>query len=133
MEVTKDLEPEAEIEIIRIIQDAIFRTLRKADIIARWDQANFAFLLTHTSFENAKIPTQRVKKNVLQDISVQMPSLSSLMPHMGMCEFDPEQDQTPESFFAGAMPKKAAPKPNKELPPLSVISTPQTKRSEASG
>lgn len=64
-EVTKDFHPEEEIEIIRVIQNAIFRTLRKADIIARWNRANFAFLLTHTAYENAKIPAQRVQKNVL--------------------------------------------------------------------
>jgi diguanylate cyclase (GGDEF)-like protein len=129
-EVTKDLQPEEEIQIIRIIQDAIFRTLRKADIIARWNRANFAFLLTHTSFENAKIPTQRVQKNVLQDISVQMPSLGPLMPQMGVCGFDPDQDQTPESFFAGAMPKKAAPKLKEVKPPSTDVSSPQMEKRE---
>ena len=132
-EVTKDLLPEEEIEIIRIVQDAIFRTLRKADIIARWNRANFTFLLTHTSFENAKIPTQRVQKNVLQDISVQMPSLGLLMPHMGMCEFDPERNQTPESFFADAMPKKATPKLKEVKSPLTGIPFPQKDKNEANG
>ena len=130
-EITKDLQPEEEIQIIRIIQDAIFRTLRKADIIARWNRANFAFLLTHTSFENSKIPTERVQKNVLQDISVQMPSLGPLIPHMGMCEFDPEQDQAPESFFADAMPKKATPKLKEVKNPQTSISPPQMERNEA--
>lgn len=132
-DVTRDLLPEEEVEIVRIIQDAIFRTLRKADIIARWNRANFAFLLTHTSFENAKIPMQRVQKNVLQDISIQMPSLGLLRPHMGMCGFDPEKAQTPESFFADAMPENASPKPNDGRSPLSVIAFPQSKRHEASG
>ena len=132
-EVTKDLLPEEEIEIIRVIQNAIFRTLRKADIIARWNQANFAFLLTHTSFENAKIPAQRVQRNVLQDISAQMPSMGLLTPHMGMCGFDPEQDQTSESFFAGAMPKKAAPKLKEVKPPSTDVSSSQMERKEVSG
>lgn len=132
-EVTKDLHSEEEIGIIRIIQNAIFRTLRKADIIARWKGANFAFLLTHTSYENAKIPTQRVQKNVLQDISVQMPSLGPLTSHMGMCEFDPEQNQTPESFFANAMPKKSNPKPKEAPAPLSAVSSRETERKEVNG
>ena len=132
-EVTRDLHAETEIEIIRIIQNAIFRTLRKTDIIARWKGANFAFLLTHTSFENAKIPAKRVQKNVLQDISVQMPSMGLLTLHMGMCEFDPEQNQTPESFFTGAMPKKASLKSNEDTSPSSAVSSRETKRDEVNG
>jgi len=132
-DVTRDLHTETEIEIIRIIQNAILRTLRKTDIIARWKGANFTFLLTHTSFENAKIPAQRAQKNILQDISAQMSSLGPLAPHMGMCEFDPEQDQTPESFFAHAMPKKASLKPKEDTSPLSVVSSLEGKRNEVSG
>ena len=132
-EVTKDLHPEEEIEVVRAIQNAIFRTLRKADIIARWKGGNFAFLLTHTSFENAKIPAQRVQKNVLQDISAQVPTMGPLTTHMGMCGFDPEQNQTPESFFAGAMPKKTASKPKENRSPLSTVSSLERKRNEVSG
>jgi len=132
-EVTKDLHPEEEIEIIRVVQNAIFRTLRKADIIARWNQANFAFLLTHTSFENAQIPAGRVQKNVLEDISVQIPTLVPLMPQMGMCEFDPEKDQTPESFFADAMPKKATPKLKEVKSPLKDISEPRIEGNRVKG
>ncbi len=130
-EVTKDLLPEEEMEVIRVIQNAIFRTLRKADIIARWNRANFAFLLTHTSFENAKIPAQRVQKNLLQDVSAQIPSLDPLTSHMGMCEFDPEQDQTPESFFAGAMPRKAAPNLKEVKSPSTDVPAPQMEINEA--
>jgi diguanylate cyclase (GGDEF)-like protein len=132
-EVTKDLHPEDEIEIIRVVQNAIFRTLRKADIIARWNQANFAFLLTHTSFENAKIPAGRVQKNVLEDISVQMPNLGPLKPQLGMCEFDPEKNQTPESFFADAMPKKTTPKLKEVKAPLRDNSEPQIDGSRVKG
>ena len=132
-DVTKNLHPEEEIEIVQVIQNAIFRTLRKADIIARWKGANFAFLLTHTSFENAKIPAQRVQRNVLQDIADQMPAMGPLKLHMGMCEFDPEQNQTPESFFADAMPKRPTPKVEEDTPHLSAVSSREMKRKEVNG
>jgi len=56
VEVARGVSVEDEITLIRIIQNAFMRTLRKTDIIARWNRANFAFLLTHTSLEDAKIP-----------------------------------------------------------------------------
>ncbi|MCF8129780.1 MAG: diguanylate cyclase, partial [Deltaproteobacteria bacterium] len=132
-EVTKNLHPEEEIEIIRVVQNAIFRTLRKADIIARWNQANFAFLLAHTSFENARIPAERVQKNVLEDIALQIPALGPLKPQMGMCEFDPEKDQTPESFFSRAMPKKGTPKLKEVKIPHKDISDAQIEGNRAKG
>jgi len=47
--------------------------------------------------------------------------------------FDPEQDQTPESFFAGAMPKKATPELKEVKPPSTGVSSPQTERKEVAG
>ena len=62
-----------------------------------------------------------------------MSSLGPLTPDMGMCEFDPEQNQTPESFFADAMPKKTSPKPKEDTSPLSAVSSLEKKRNEVSG
>ncbi|MCF8119906.1 MAG: diguanylate cyclase [Deltaproteobacteria bacterium] len=107
-EITQDLHVEDEIHLIRIMQNAILRTLRKTDIIARWGRANFAFLLTHTSLENAKNPILRVQQNIQADILSGMPSLNKLVPHIGMSELDLGRDQTAESFFHEAMPGASA-------------------------
>jgi len=105
-EIMKDFSTENQLGLIRIIQKAILRTMRKTDIIARWKQSGFALLLTHTTLEKAQVPVARVKKNILDDISTQMPSVGQLLPNTGICEFNPERDLTPETFFANAIPKK---------------------------
>ncbi len=107
-DITKDLRTEDEIRLIRIIQNAIMRTLRKTDFIARWKRANFVFLLTHTPYENAKTPMLRVQKNIQDDVQARMPSIGRLIARIGMSELDPERDQTPESFFDDAMPGKSS-------------------------
>lgn len=107
-DIAQELPVEDEIKLIRTMQNAILRTLRKTDIIARWNRANFAFLLSHTSLENARNPILRVQQNIQSDILSSMPSLGKLVPRIGMSELDPEGDRTAESFFQEAMPKAAA-------------------------
>lgn len=114
-ELTLDLGLEEQLGTIRTIQGAILRTMRKTDIIARWNQANFAFLLTHTTRENAAVPASRVRANILEDLGRAYPSLGNLAIHMGVCEFDPQRHQNPEEFLTEAIPKRAL-KAQEEIP-----------------
>lgn len=111
-DITANLQVEDRIDLVRIIQKAIMRTMRKTDFIARWKKADFAFLLTHTSFENARNPVIRVQKNIQEDVSAQMPLAGRLAPGIGVSELDLAGNQTAESFFAAAMPGKVPKKGN---------------------
>lgn len=96
-------------ELLKSIHGAILQTMRKTDIVARWTQANFAFLLTHTSRENAAIPASRVKTRILEDVAAACPDLGRMVVAMGVSEFNPDRHPTPEAFLNEAMPKKSPP------------------------
>jgi len=101
------LSAEDRIGLLKRIHGAILRTMRKTDIIARRNQANFVFLLTQTTRENAAIPAQRVKANILEDVTVACPGLGPLVVSMGVSEFEPERHPTPEAFLNEANPKRS--------------------------
>lgn len=107
-DIIANLQVEDRIDLVRIIQKAIMRTMRKTDFIARWKGADFAFLLTHTSLENARNPVVRVQKYILEDVSSRMPLVGRLVPRIGASELNLAGNQTAESFFAAAMPDKTA-------------------------
>jgi len=102
------LSPEDRSGLLEKIHGAILRTMRKTDIIARRTQANFVFLLTHTSRENVAVPAGRVKTNILEDVAEAFPSLGPLVISMGVSEFHPDQHSTPESFLNEAMPRRSS-------------------------
>ncbi len=95
--------------LLKSIHGAILRTMRKTDIVARRNQANFVFLLTQTTRENAAIPAQRVKANILEDVTAACPGLGPLVVSMGVSEFEPDQHPTPEAFLSGASPRRSPP------------------------
>lgn len=90
--------------LLKSIHGAILRTMRKTDIVARKTQADFVFLLSHTNKENAAIPAQRVKTNILEDVTAACPGLGPLLVSMGVSEFDPGRHATPEACLTEAMP-----------------------------
>ncbi len=105
-QITKDLSTDEVHGLIRIIQNLILKVMRKSDIVARWEMASFAFLLTHTSLEKARVSQERISKYIMNNISQHLPSSAELVMDMGISQFNPERDKTPEIFFANAKPKE---------------------------
>lgn len=89
---------------IKSVQGSIRRSMRKTDVVARWNQANFAFLLTHTALEGTREAIVRVKKNLMTDISKIGVDVKRLRLEIGLCQFNPDRDKTPELFLKYAMP-----------------------------
>ena len=67
--ITKDMDSEELNGLIKVIQTSTLRSMRKTDVVARWNQANFGFLLTHTPLEGSKAVIVRVKRNLLKDLA----------------------------------------------------------------
>ena len=101
---TRDMSAKVVNELIRLIQNAIMKLLRKSDIVARWEVASFAFLLTHTPADKARVAQERIRKVILNDLTGKLPSAMELPMEMGIRQFDPEKDRTPEALFADAQP-----------------------------
>ena len=120
--IRKQLGSQEELELIQLMQNAILKTLRKTDIIARWENCNFALLLTHTPLEKAEIPKKRLEKNILAEIEMHMPQLDRFELVLGMCDMDMEKEETAESFFSRAMPKMNTPE-NTESKPVTLVTS----------
>lgn len=104
--VTKDMDTEQLKSLIKAVQTSILRSMRKTDVVARWNQANFAFLLTHTALEGSREAIVRVKKNLLKDLSGKVLDIRQLKLDFGICQFDSNRDKTAELFLKNAMPRK---------------------------
>lgn len=102
--ITSDMSAKVADDLIRLIQNAIMKLLRKSDIVARWEVASFAFLLTHTPADKAGVAQERMRRIILNDLAGKLPSSMELPMEMGIRQFDPEKDLTPEAFFAKAQP-----------------------------
>ncbi len=113
-DLTKDLSINEVHGLIRIIKDLILRVTRKSDIVARWETASFAFLLTHAQLEKARLAQERIGKYIIKNLSRHLPSSAELVLDMGISEFNRERDRTPEIFFASAQPKGAPEKGKSE-------------------
>jgi chemotaxis family two-component system response regulator PixH len=105
-DITKDLSVNEVHGLIRIIKNLILRVTRKSDIVARWEMASFAFLLTHAQLEKAGVAQERISKYIVKNLSRHLPSSAELVLDMGISEFNRERDRTPEIFFAHAQPKE---------------------------
>jgi len=101
---TKDMNTKAVNDLIRLMQNAIMKLLRKSDMVARWDVASFAFLLTHTPLERATIARDRIKKVIVNDLAGRLPDNQALPVEMGIRQYEPQEDTSPEAFFANAQP-----------------------------
>jgi len=104
--ITKDLDSEQLSGLLKAVQTSILRSMRKTDVVARWNQANFAFLLTHTALEGSKEAIVRVKKNLLDDLAVLNIDVRRVKLNFGVCQFNPAWDKTAEAFLKNAMPRK---------------------------
>jgi len=104
-DITKDLSANDVDGLIRVIHNLILRVTRKSDIVARWEMASFAFLLTQSTLEKARVVQDRISNYITKNLSRYLPSPAKLVIDMGISQFDPERDQTPEGFFAQAKPK----------------------------
>jgi len=103
--ITKDMDTEQLKILIKAVQTSILRSMRKTDVVARWNQANFAFLLTHTALEGSREAIVRVKKNLLTDLSGMGMDVRQLQLDFGICQFNANRDKTAEIFLKNAMPR----------------------------
>ena len=103
---TDDMDAERLKGFIRSMQTAILRSMRKTDVVARWNQANFAFLLTHTDIAGTRKVIDRVRRNLIQGIADNGVDVEKVRLEIGMCPFDPARDKTPQIFLKSAMPRK---------------------------
>ena len=104
-QITKNIEKTKINSLIFTIQNLIFRTTRKIDIVARWQKASFAFLFTHTSLEGAKVAQKRIKQYFIKNVSQILPPEISVKMNIGISQFDADLDTTPEKFFMRALPE----------------------------
>lgn len=84
----------------RIIHDVILKTLRKSDIVARREMTSYVFLLTHTPLEKAIIVQGRVRDRIKEGLAAHLSTLPELVIEMGIRQYQPHQDVTPEIFLA---------------------------------
>lgn len=104
-DITKGLGTEHLQALIKAVQTSILRSMRKTDVVARWNQANFAFLLTHTTMEGSREVIVRVKSNLLKDLSHMGLDVRRFQLDFGICQFNPDRDKTAEVFLKNAMPR----------------------------
>ena len=104
--IIRDMDREQLSKLLRAVQTSILRSMRKTDVVARWNQANFAFLLTHTALEGSRETIVRVKKNLLSDLAGQRVDVRRIKLEFGVCQFNPARDKTAEAFLKNAMPRK---------------------------
>jgi twitching motility two-component system response regulator PilH len=111
--ITKNIEKTKINNLILNIQNLIFRTTRKIDIVARWNEASFAFLFTHTSREGASVAQKRIKQHFKNNISKILPSETEINMDIGISQFNIKRDHTAEEFFISALPEQI--KNNKQI------------------
>ena len=104
--ITKDMDSEELNGLIKVIQTSTLRSMRKTDVVARWNQANFGFLLTHTPLEGSKAVIVRVKRNLLKDLAGFGIDVQLVKLDFGVRQFNSARDKTAEAFFKNAMPRK---------------------------
>lgn len=107
-DMTKNLDTRQIQDLIRTFQNLILKSMRKSDIVARWETASFAFLLPHIPLEKARIAQERICKYIQEKISGHLPPAAELKLAKGVRQFDPERDRTPEFFFVNAQPPNAS-------------------------
>ncbi len=112
--ITRDMDGEQLNGLIKAVQSSILRSMRKTDVVARWNQANFAFLLTHTGLEGSREAIVRVKKDLLRDLSDMHIDVRRLQLDFGVCQFDSDRDKTAEVFLKNAMPRKKKKSPSED-------------------
>jgi diguanylate cyclase (GGDEF)-like protein len=93
-------------DLVRTIQRSIMKTVRKADIVARWETTSFAFLLPHTTLGEARGALQRIADRIMKSLVRFFPSANQINMKVGIRQFDPDQDNTAEAFFDHARPKQ---------------------------
>jgi len=104
-DITRDMDGNREHGLIRVIQSIILKTMRKSDIVARWETASFAFILTHTPLERARMAQERISQFIRQNLSKYLPASAEIAIEVGVSQYIPEEDQTPDIFFDHARPK----------------------------
>lgn len=104
--IIKDMDSEQLKDLIKAVQTSTLRSMRKTDVVARWNQANFGFLLTHTPLEGSKAVIVRVKRNLLKDLAGFGIDVQQVKLDFGVCQFNSARDKTAEAFFKNAMPRK---------------------------
>lgn len=103
-DITRKISTRQKQHLIRDIYEFILKVTRKADIVARWENASFAFLLSHTPLEKARIVQERIINYLTKKLSNHL--VSSIEPRIrsGISLFDPNRDLTSEIFFRSAVP-----------------------------
>ncbi len=104
-EITRDFKTDKTHSLIRHINRLILSVSRKSDIVARYDPTSFAFLLTHIDLEQARMVQNRIHKQIMSNLSRNLPPSVELKTVMGICQFDPERDRTPEIFLENSKPQ----------------------------
>jgi len=92
--------------LARIIHNLILKAMRKSDVVAKWDSAAFAFLLTHTPLEKARIAQKRIGMYIRKHLNKYLKSSDKAVLNLGISQYDPKKDMTPEAFFARSKPLK---------------------------
>ena len=93
--------------LTRIVYSLILKAMRKSDVAARWDTASFAFLLSHTPIEKARVAQRRICMYIKQHLQKYLSSATEVVLDTGITQLDPESDVTPEIFFAQAKPPES--------------------------
>lgn len=88
----------------RILYQLILKVMRKSDIVAKWDSLAFAFLLTHTTLDKARLARNRIVGTIQNHMKKYPSQLGRLSLKTGVAQYDPETDQAPEIFFSRAKP-----------------------------
>jgi two-component system cell cycle response regulator DivK len=115
-------------DLVRTIQRAIMKTVRKADIVARWETTSFAFLLPHTTLGEARGALQRIAAHIMKSLVRFFPSANQIKMNVGIRQFDPDQDGTAEAFFDRARPRQTI--GNNYLEDSIPVSDPKTDEEE---
>lgn len=106
-EMSETLDPEARMVLVRTVQGAVMKSTRKSDVVARWNQANFAILLTYTTREASREAVVRVKKTVMQDLAaIKKVDVRRLKLDFGIAQFHPDRHADGEALLKQAMPRK---------------------------
>lgn len=105
--ITQDLKLHEFDELIQVILKSIMNSISKQSIVARLNVSSFAFLVPHAELEQARKISENVSKDIRRSISQYFVSSSQIEPTiaMGISQFNPERDLTPELFLKNAGPK----------------------------
>ena len=86
-------------KLIRNISNLMLRTMRKSDVASKWGIASFAIMFPFTSLEKGEIAQKRVSTYILNNIKRSLPKNTKLQLDMGLGQYDPKNDDSPEDFF----------------------------------